>query len=184
MMNESRFGEAGRRIVIEEFLRGTECSLHALVDGEELSAAGIRARSQAGLRWRSRAEHRRDGRVQSGQQLERRVAIAIRRKYHAAAAARFGRRGNYISRFALSRLDDHGEGARVLEFNCRFGDPETQAILPRMKSDLLPLLEATIDGKIDNYAIEWDAARIGHSCARFGRLSWQIRNRQNNFRSR
>lgn len=48
------------------------------------------------------------------------------------------------------------DGARVLEFNCRFGDPETQAILPRMKSDLLPLLEATIDGKIDNYSIEWD----------------------------
>jgi phosphoribosylamine--glycine ligase len=47
-------------------------------------------------------------------------------------------------------------GARVLEFNCRFGDPETQALLPRMKSDLLPLLEATIDGNIDNYPIEWD----------------------------
>jgi phosphoribosylamine--glycine ligase len=49
-----------------------------------------------------------------------------------------------------------GNGARVLEFNCRFGDPETQAILPRMKSDLLPLLQATIDGKIDNCTIEWD----------------------------
>ena len=48
------------------------------------------------------------------------------------------------------------EGPRVLEFNCRFGDPETQALLPRMKSDLLPLLEATIDGKIDTCAIEWE----------------------------
>ena len=48
------------------------------------------------------------------------------------------------------------DGARVLEFNCRFGDPETQVLLPRMKSDLLPLLEATIDGKIDNYSIEWE----------------------------
>jgi len=48
------------------------------------------------------------------------------------------------------------EGPRVLEFNCRFGDPETQALLPRMKSDLLSLLEATIDGKIDTRAIEWD----------------------------
>src|SRR5207249_10754253 len=48
------------------------------------------------------------------------------------------------------------DGARVLEFNCRFGDPETQALLPRMKSDLLPLLEATIDGTIDQCAIEWD----------------------------
>src|SRR5213596_1611845 len=48
------------------------------------------------------------------------------------------------------------DGPRVLEFNCRFGDPETQVLLPRMKSDLLPLLEATIDGKIDNYSVEWD----------------------------
>src|SRR5262249_11326320 len=48
------------------------------------------------------------------------------------------------------------EGPRVLEFNCRFGDPETQALLPRMKSDLLPLLEATIDGKIEDCSIEWD----------------------------
>jgi phosphoribosylamine--glycine ligase len=44
----------------------------------------------------------------------------------------------------------------VLEFNCRFGDPETQALLPRMKSDLLLLLEATIDGNIDRCRIEWD----------------------------
>ena len=48
------------------------------------------------------------------------------------------------------------EGPRVLEFNCRFGDPETQAILPRLKSDLLPLLEATIDGKLERTTIEWD----------------------------
>jgi phosphoribosylamine--glycine ligase len=47
-------------------------------------------------------------------------------------------------------------GARVLEFNCRFGDPETQAILPRMKSDLLPLLIATIEGKLSDCTIEWD----------------------------
>ena len=47
------------------------------------------------------------------------------------------------------------DGARVLEFNCRFGDPETQALLPRMKSDLLPLLEATIDGNLGKCAIEW-----------------------------
>ena len=49
------------------------------------------------------------------------------------------------------------DGFRVLEFNCRFGDPETQVILPRLKSDLLPLLEATIDGRLDQAVIEWDA---------------------------
>ena len=46
------------------------------------------------------------------------------------------------------------DGPRVLEFNCRFGDPETQALLPRMKSDLLPLLEATIDGNIATFKPE------------------------------
>jgi phosphoribosylamine---glycine ligase len=48
------------------------------------------------------------------------------------------------------------DGPRVLEFNCRFGDPETQVLLPRMRSDLVPLFEATIDGKIDRCAIQWD----------------------------
>ena len=48
------------------------------------------------------------------------------------------------------------EGPRVLEFNCRFGDPETQAILPRLKSDLLPLLDASISGKLREAEIEWD----------------------------
>ena len=51
------------------------------------------------------------------------------------------------------------DGPRVLEFNCRFGDPETQALLPRMKSNLLPLLEATIDGTLERCAIEWDARK-------------------------
>src|SRR5438105_11412231 len=49
------------------------------------------------------------------------------------------------------------EELRVLEFNCRFGDPETQAILPRMKSDLLPLLIATIEGGLENVAIKFDS---------------------------
>ncbi len=48
------------------------------------------------------------------------------------------------------------DGPKVLEFNCRFGDPETQAILPRLRSDLLDLLEATIDGTLEDITIEWD----------------------------
>src|SRR5207237_1060338 len=54
---------------------------------------------------------------------------------------------------------------RVLEFNCRFGDPETQAILPRMKSDLLPLLIATIEGMLENVAIHFDGCHFRHDIA-------------------
>ena len=49
------------------------------------------------------------------------------------------------------------DAVHVLEFNCRFGDPETQAILPRLRSDLLPLLMATVDGTLENVPIEFDS---------------------------
>ena len=49
------------------------------------------------------------------------------------------------------------DGPKLLEFNCRFGDPETQVLLPRLKSDLVDLLEATIDSKLDTIQPEWDA---------------------------
>jgi phosphoribosylamine---glycine ligase len=156
MMNQGRFGEAGRRVVVEEFLRGTECSLHALVDGENYrllesardhkraldgdvgpNTGGMGAFSPAN-NWNSNLQS------QFGEGIMRPVLRGLRAE------------GITFRGLLYPGLMITGDGARVLEFNCRFGDPETQAILPRMKSDLLPLLEATIDGKIDNYSIEWD----------------------------
>ena len=156
MMNQGRFGEAGRRVVVEEFLRGTECSLHALVDGENYRLLD------------SARDHKRvlDGDV--GPNTGGMGAFSPADNWNSKLQSQFG---EGIMRPMLRGLRAEGitfrgllypglmiteNGARVLEFNCRFGDPETQAILPRMKSDLLPLLEATIDGKIDNYSIEWD----------------------------
>ena len=156
MMNQGRFGEAGRRVVVEEFLRGTECSLHALVEGKNYrllesardhkrafdgdvgpNTGGMGAFSPAN-NWNSKLQS----------QFEEEI---IRPALHGLLAEGITFRGLLYP--GLMITDD---GARVLEFNCRFGDPETQAILPRMKSDLLPLLEATIDEKIGNYSIEWD----------------------------
>jgi phosphoribosylamine---glycine ligase len=156
MMNQGRFGEAGRRVVVEEFLRGTECSLHALVDGENYQLL------------ESARDHKRalDGDV--GPNTGGMGAFSPANNWNSNLQSQFG---EGVMRPVLRGLRAEGitfrgllypglmitdDGARVLEFNCRFGDPETQAILPRMKSDLLPLLEATIDGKIDNYSIEWD----------------------------
>jgi phosphoribosylamine---glycine ligase len=156
MMKERRFGEAGSRIVIEQFLRGTECSLHALVDGENyalLDSArdhkrvfdGDKGPNTGGMGALSPANN---WSRQLQAQFESEIMEALLR---GLAAENVTYRGLLYPGLMIT-----SEGPRVLEFNCRFGDPETEALLPRLKSDLLPLLEATIDGKIDNYAIEWD----------------------------
>jgi phosphoribosylamine--glycine ligase len=156
MMNEGRFGEAGRRIVIEEFLCGTECSLHALVDGNNyrmLESArdhkraldGDQGPNTGGMGAFSPANNW-NGKLQS--QFETEIMQPVLRG--------FIQEGVTFRGLLYPGLMITHNGPRVLEFNCRFGDPETQALLPRMKSDLLPLLEATIDGSIDRCRIEWD----------------------------
>ena len=156
MMNEARFGDAGRRIVIEEFLRGTECSIHALVDGKDYRLL------------ESARDHKRAFDGDEGPNTGGMGAFSPANNWDAQLQLQFEKeimrpllRGLAKERIAYRGLLYPGlmitsDGPRVLEFNCRFGDPETQVLLPRMKPDLLPLLEATIDGKIDNYSIEWD----------------------------
>jgi phosphoribosylamine---glycine ligase len=156
MMNECRFGEAGRRIVIEEFLRGTECSLHALVDGKNYRLL------------ESARDHKRVFDGDQGPNTGGMGAFSPANNWDAQLQSEFEKE---IMRPLLDGLAKEGviyrgllypglmitnAGPHVLEFNCRFGDPETQALLPRLKSDLLAILEATIDGKIDKHAIEWD----------------------------
>jgi phosphoribosylamine--glycine ligase len=156
MMSEGRFGEAGRRLLIEECLVGSECSLHALVDG-----ASFRMLASA-------RDHKRAFDGDAGPNTGGMGAFSPADNFDAPMAARFE---GEVMRPLLEGLREMKvmfrgllfpglmitpEGPRVLEFNCRFGDPETQAILPRLKSDLLPLLEATIDGKLADAKIEWD----------------------------
>ena len=156
MMNQHQFGDAGRRIIIEEFLRGTECSLHALVDGKNyllLESArdhkraldGDHGPNTGGMGAFSPADNW-NSKLQS--QVETQIMRPLLRGFLQERIQFCG--------LLYPGLIITSEGPRVLEFNCRFGDPETQALLPRMKSDLLPLLEATIDGTIDQCAIEWD----------------------------
>ena len=157
MMNQGRFGKAGRRIVVEEFLRGTECSLHALVDGKNY------------LLLESARDHKRALDADQGPNTGGMGAFSPADNWNSKLQSQFETeimrpllRGFLQEQILFRGLLYPGliitsDGAHVLEFNCRFGDPETQALLPRMKSDLLPLLEATIDGKIDKCTIEWDA---------------------------
>ena len=156
MMNQARLGDSGRRIVIEEFLQGTECSLHALVDGKDY------------LLLESSRDHKRAFEADQGPNTGGMGAFSPANNWNKESQSRFD---SEIMRPLLRGFREEGvtfrgllypglmitsDGPRVLEFNCRFGDPETQALLPRMKSDLLPLLEATINGNIEQCAIEWD----------------------------
>jgi phosphoribosylamine--glycine ligase len=156
MMLGRRFGDAGTRLLIEECLTGSECSLHALVDGKSY-------RMLATARDHKRAY---DGDV--GPNTGGMGAFSPADNFGADLGAQFDRE---VMRPLLNGLNESGvllrgllfpglmvtaDGPRVLEFNCRFGDPETQVILPRLKSDLLELLEATIDGTLEGRAIEWD----------------------------
>jgi phosphoribosylamine--glycine ligase len=156
MMSEGRFGDAGRRLLIEECLAGSECSLHALVDGANFVMLG------------SARDHKRAFDGDAGPNTGGMGAFSPANNFSSESQRRFE---DEVMRPLLEGLRESGiafrgllfpglmiteAGTRVLEFNCRFGDPETQAILPRLKSDLLPLLEATIDGRLERTAIEWD----------------------------
>ncbi len=156
MMTEVRFGDAGKRIVIEELLRGTECSLHALVDGKNYRLL------------ESARDHKRAFDGDNGPNTGGMGAFSPANNWSAEMEAELKAK---VMQPLLDGLEKENveyrgllypglmitaDGPRVLEFNCRFGDPETQALLPRMKSDLVALLEATIDGKIGAHHIEWD----------------------------
>ena len=157
MLSEGRFGAAGRRLLIEECLAGTECSLHALADGKNFRMLA------------SARDHKRAFDGDAGPNTGGMGAFSPANNFAGAMQVRFEgevmrplldglRESNVTFRGLLfPGLMITADGPRVLEFNCRFGDPETQAILPRLKSDLLPLLEATIDGRLDSAKIEWDA---------------------------
>ena len=156
MMEERAFGDAGRRIIMEECLYGGECSVHALVSGKSF-------RMLATAR-----DHKRSRDGDEGPNTGGMGAVSPADNWNAERESNFNssimqplldgltRNGTMFHGLLFPGLMITDDGLRVLEFNCRFGDPETQAILPRMKSDLLPLLVATIESGLENVAIEFD----------------------------
>ncbi|MBV9390936.1 MAG: phosphoribosylamine--glycine ligase, partial [Verrucomicrobia bacterium] len=150
-----RFGNAGRTIILEEFLTGTECSLHVLVDGKSYilfptaqdhkqlydgnqgpNTGGMGAYSPCGTVDES--------------QWEKIRQLIIEPTVRGLAFERIPFRGLLFPGIILT-----DQGPKVLEYNARFGDPETQVLLPRLKTDLVELLEATIDQRLDLIRAEW-----------------------------
>ncbi len=158
IMDEGQFGAAGSRIVIEEFLEGAECSVHALVDGKSY------------LLFPGAQDHKRALNGDRGLNTGGMGAFSPTRVLNADMAERVRREilDPFLVGIQKDGIDFRGmlfpgimvtaEGPKVLEFNCRFGDPETQVLLPRMENDLLDLLEATIDSRLAGTEARWNPA--------------------------
>ncbi len=154
---EHTMGAAGHRVVIEEFLAGEEASFIVLADGERVLPL---ATSQ---------DHKRlldgDAGPNTGGMGAYSPAPVVTPELHARVIreviqpvlAGMAKEGHHYSGFLYAGLMIDASGTpRVLEFNCRLGDPETQPILLRLKSDLFELLERAVDGRLGEATAEWD----------------------------
>lgn len=150
------FGEAGRRIVIEEFLDGVECSIHALVDGSfylllpdcrdhKRAFDGNTGPNTGGM-----------GTISPSGSVDDALLGRIRSEILDPFLAGIQKDGIPFRGMLFPGLMLTAEGPKVLEFNCRWGDPETQVLVRRLMSDLLPLLEATVEGTLSTIEPEWD----------------------------
>ena len=150
-------GAAGKRIVIEEFLEGEEASFIVLADGEHVLPL---ATSQDHKRLKDGDQGPNTGGMGAYSpapvvtpELHARVVREIIQPV-LAGMARDGR--PYGGFLYAGLMIDKSSNPKVLEFNCRLGDPETQPIMMRLKSDLLELIEHAVDGRLDRVEAEWD----------------------------
>jgi len=160
IMSERAFGAAGERVVVEEYLRGEEASFLAFTDGEAVlpmlssqdhkpiydedrgpNTGGMGAYSPAPV---------------VGEALHDRIMQEIIIPTVRALASE----GRPYRGVLYAGLMIHEGEPKVLEFNARFGDPEAQPILTQMRSDLVPILNATMDGALDSVRLDW---RVGAS---------------------
>ena len=161
MMEDKKFGASGETIVVEEFLTGPEVSVLAFTDGETLCPMV------------SSMDHKRALDGDRGPNTGGMGAVAPNPYYTPAIAAECmekiflptiramraeGRPFRGCLYFGLMLTP---RGPKVIEYNCRFGDPETQAVLPLLESDLLTVMRAVTDGTLDKTPVRW---RAGCSC--------------------
>lgn len=156
IMIDKAFGDAGSRVVVEEFLEGPEVSVLAFCDGKTI------------LPMESAQDHKRAFDGDKGPNTGGMGTFSPSPKY--TDAIRKVTEETIIKR-TVEALNDEGvcfkgiiffglmltkDGPKLLEYNARFGDPEAQVVLPRLKNDLLDIISAVIDGTLDQITLEWD----------------------------
>jgi len=163
MLAGNAFGEAGHKVVIEEFLEGEEASFIVVSDGVNI------------LPMATSQDHKRIGEGDTGPNtggmgayspapvVTAEIHARIMREVIEPTVAGMAAEGNTYSGFLYAGLMIDDQGApKVIEYNCRFGDPETQPIMMRMQSDLTELCIATVDKNLAGQTVEWaDSLALG-----------------------
>ncbi|MAW39890.1 MAG: phosphoribosylamine--glycine ligase [Kiritimatiellaceae bacterium] len=154
-LEANAFGSAGGRVVIEDFLVGEEASILALIDGEHIV---LLASSQDHKRIFEKDEGPNTGGMGAyspASIVNEVVREKVIREVYEPMLAELKKRGITYKGVLYAGLMIQDDQPAVVEFNCRFGDPETQAVLARWDGDMLPALEAVVDGTLSNDLIHW-----------------------------
>ena len=157
MLAGNRFGEAGHRVVIEEYMDGEEASYICIVDGEQVlplaSSQDHKARDNGDLGPNTGGM----GAYSPAPIVSEDIEAQVLRDIIQPTVAAMNAEGNRYRGFLYAGLMIGADGvARVVEYNCRLGDPETQPILMRLKSDLVELCLAACHGELASQSTEWD----------------------------
>ena len=157
MLSGRAYGDAGRRIVIEEFLAGEEASFICAVGGGEVVALASSQDHKAAGEGDTGPNTGGMGAYSPAPVVDEAVHSRIMRDIiHPTVAGMTARGTPYTGFLYAGLMIDAGGAPRVIEFNCRLGDPETQPILLRLRSDLLDLVEAAVDGGLARVQPRWD----------------------------
>ncbi len=152
IMTERRVGDAGAAVVIEEYLEGEECSLFALCDGTDAVFLGV-------ARDHKRAHDGDTGPNTGGMGAFSPVAgvdpAPLMDGFIRPALVAMAARGTPFRGILFAGLMLTAAGPRLIEYNVRFGDPECQALLPRLRSDLVPGLLAACEGELNRFDLRW-----------------------------
>ncbi len=154
-MVDKAFGDAGSSILVEEFLDGEEASILALIDGKNvvlLASAQDHKRINDGDQGPNTGGM---GAYSPAPVVKADMLPAIREQVFERTLAELRKRGIDYRGLLYAGLMLTKQGPKILEFNCRFGDPETQAILPRWDGDLAPALRACADGSLTEDLVRW-----------------------------
>ncbi|MEH6529688.1 MAG: phosphoribosylamine--glycine ligase, partial [Porticoccus sp.] len=158
MLEGNTFGEAGHRVVIEEFLAGEEASFIVMVDGANILPMATSQDHKARDNGDKGPNTGGMGAYSPAPVVTPEVHNRVMDEIIRPTVEGMAKEGNAYTGFLYAGLMITPDGApKVIEYNCRFGDPETQPIMMRLKSDLVALCHAAMDKNLDQCTVEWDS---------------------------